>query len=100
VFNLFQYAAVAKAILKDGPTISTALEKYDKGLDKMHAANASRPAPANEKARLKFEMDQEAVANKIVRNRAKLQHARRELEEEIEAVQRAARKISNVHHWA
>ncbi|XP_052807313.1 uncharacterized protein LOC128236477 isoform X2 [Mya arenaria] len=94
-----EYAAVSKAILRDGPSICIGLEKYDKGFDKMYANFASHQAPTNEKARDKNEVDPEEVANKIVHNRAKIQHAKQEMEEAMKAVEQAARKIANVEHW-
>ncbi|WAR07605.1 RB32B-like protein [Mya arenaria] len=97
--HYYTYAAVSKAILRDGPSICIGLEKYDKGFDKMYANFASHQAPTNEKARDKNEVDPEEVANKIVHNRAKIQHAKQEMEEAMKAVEQAARKIANVEHW-
>ncbi|KAH3738654.1 hypothetical protein DPMN_045293 [Dreissena polymorpha] len=94
-----EYASVAKAILKDGPNICTALEKQDNGLDKIYMDHSAKQVSTNEKGPTKEEQEHEVVANKIVRNRAKVQHARREMDEALKMVETASRKIANVDHW-
>lgn len=100
-FSVPQYASVSKAILKEGPTVCTALEKHDSGLEKMLADHTTNNDPANQKGRISEEEEQRhtEIANKLVRNRAKVQHTKAEMERAIQEVDAAGRKIVNVNMW-
>ena len=39
------------------------------------------------------------IANRIVGNRAKVQHAKQEMEMAVQEVESAGRKIANVYKW-
>lgn len=101
ILFLLQYVSVAKAILKDGPTICTALEKHDTGFERMSFDHTSTCQAANEgqKTTEEEELRQREIANKIVRNRAKVEHVKEEMSLAMEGVQEARRKIVNVYKW-
>ena len=93
-----QYAAICKAILKEGPTLQTALEKCDSALEKMtEDVKLIDITTTNQKKDDKIDMEQ--VINQIEHNRAKIQHSKEECKKLIEKVQKAGRKISNANLW-
>lgn len=91
----FQFAAVAKTVLKDGPNVCTALEKQEIGMqrilqDYVDSINQSKSSSDSEKA---------AMTSKIIRNTAKIQHAREEMQQCVNEAEEAAKKIFSVDRW-
>lgn len=93
-----EYAAICKAILKEGPTLETALEKCDVAMERMtddcKLVDNSSTNPKESK-----KIDMVLVTNQIEHNRAKILHAKQECRKCIERVEKAGRKISNANLW-
>lgn len=94
-----EYAAVAKAILAKGPDVTAALDKYDLGLEKMHNDYLTKMTNDAETINNGQAASKVNVGNKIVYNRAKIVHARDEMQEAMKEVVEAGQKISNVNCW-
>lgn len=94
-----EYASVAKTILKEGSSVNAALEKYDHAMERM-LKDFTKEEETTNKNEDDRKQEMVVVANKILRNRAKIQHARREMVEAIQDVEKAGRKISNIDHWS
>ncbi|KAL4232976.1 hypothetical protein ACF0H5_007663 [Mactra antiquata] len=90
-----EFAPVAKTIQKDGPDACIALEKQEIGMQRMlqdYVGSVDETKMSNNELNA-------AISGKIVRNTAKVQHARDEMQETINDVEDAARKIFSVEQW-
>lgn len=76
-----EYAAVCKVILREGPKLSAALEKYSVALDPYQHSESVE------------------VCNQMVRNTAKVTHAMEEMKLTLDQVEAEGRKITNVERW-
>lgn len=67
----------------------------------MMADHTTNNEPTSQKGRISEEEEQRhmEIANKLVRNRAKVQHCKAEMERAIQEVEAAGRKIVNVNMW-
>lgn len=93
-----EYAAICKAILKEGPTIETALEKCDTALEKMtEDCQLIDISAASQKKTDKIDMVE--LTSQLEHNRAKILHAKQECRKLIERVQKAGSKIANANLW-
>ncbi|XP_053396543.1 uncharacterized protein LOC123552688 isoform X2 [Mercenaria mercenaria] len=92
-----EYVAVSKSIAKEGPKVYTALEKYDIAMEKMLQDYTEQLESTNESRGNNKELV--AVTNKIVRNRAKIQHSMDEIQQAMKDVDLAAKKMSSVDLW-
>ena len=79
--------------MNEGLKIITALEKYDIAMETMLREMESTNEDKGNKKELV------AVANKIVRNRAKVLHSRDEMQQAMKDVTLAAKKISSTDLW-
>ncbi|XP_060600304.1 uncharacterized protein LOC132753797 isoform X2 [Ruditapes philippinarum] len=92
-----EYVAVGRSIMKEGPKIEMALEKFDNAMEKMLQEYTEQLESTNEKKDNKKKIV--AVTNKIIRNRAKIQHSRDAMREAMKDVEMAAKKMMSVDLW-